>query len=132
MAYCLFWSTTSRTKEPGYPGKGTGTQKPRKPGSSGFSGPKEEMDCGRKDEREHHRAQNAADDSDGQRFQHGRTSPDAECQRKHAGDGGQRSHGDGPQTAPAGLDHGYFGGKAQVAEAMLGVEAEDAVLSPQS
>src|SRR5260370_23074621 len=86
------------------------------------------MDRGSKNEREHHGAKDAADHSDGQRLQHGGTSPDAESQRKHASDGGQRRHGDGAQAAAAGLDHGFFRGEAEVAEAMLGVQEENAVL----
>src|SRR6266705_7195732 len=88
-----------------------------------------EMDRGSKNEREHHGAKDAADNSDGQRLQHGGTSPDAESQRKHAGDGGQGSHGNGSQAAAAGLDHGFFRGEAEVAEAMLGIQEENAVLS---
>src|SRR6266566_2480075 len=88
-----------------------------------------EMDRGSKDERKHHGAKDAADHSDGQRLQHGGTSPDAESQRKHAGDGGQRRHSNGAQAAAAGLDHGFFGGEAEVAEAMLGIQEENAVFS---
>src|SRR5439155_7394380 len=86
-----------------------------------------EMDRGRKDERKHHRAQDSSYDGDSQGFQHGGTSTDAERQRKHAGDGGQRRHGDGTQPAAPGLDHGVFRGIAEVAEVMPGVEQENAV-----
>src|SRR5260370_16610032 len=53
------------------------------------------MNCGGVDQREHHGAENSADDGDGQGLQHGGASANPECQREHPCDGGQRRHGDG-------------------------------------
>ena len=85
------------------------------------------MDRGSEDEREDHGAEDAANNGDSERLEHGGTGADAECQRKHAGDGGQRRHSNGAQPAAAGLDHGFFGGETKFAEAMLGVEEENTV-----
>ncbi len=85
------------------------------------------MDGGSEDERKDHGAENAADDGDSERLEHGGPSADAEGQRKHASDGGQRGHSDGAEAAAAGLDHCLFSGEAEFAEAMLGVEEENAV-----
>src|SRR5260370_328929 len=86
------------------------------------------MDRGSKDEREHHGAEDAADDGDGKRLEHGGTGTDTESQWQHARNGGQRGHGNGPQPAAASLDHGFFSGEAEFAEAVLGVEKQNAVL----
>src|SRR5258708_2475391 len=87
------------------------------------------MDGGCEYERQHHRTEEPAYDDNRQRLKHLRARADRKGQRKHAGDGGQRGHGDGPQTAASGLNHGVFRGKTEIAEAMLRVEKQDAVFS---
>src|SRR5258708_28955483 len=87
------------------------------------------MDGGCEYERQHHRTEEPAYDDNRQRLKHLRARADRKGQRKHAGDGGQRGHGDGPQTAASGLNHGVFRGKTEIAEAMLRVEKQDAVLA---
>src|SRR5207253_5426729 len=94
---------------------------------SRFSGLEIEMNRGSKDEREDHGAQNAANNSDGERLEHLGALPDRKSQREHAGDGGESGHGNGAKTAAASLNHGVFRGKAEVAEAVLGVQKENAV-----
>src|SRR5437588_10775828 len=86
---------------------------------SRFSGLEIEMKRGSKDEREHHGAQNAANNSDGERLKHLGALPDRKRQREHAGDGGESGHGNGTKTAAASLNHGVFRGKTEGAEAML-------------
>ncbi len=49
-------------------------------------------------------------------------APMRECQRKHAGNRGERGHGDGAQAAASCLNHRVFEGHAQRAELMFGVE----------
>src|SRR5207244_6869637 len=94
---------------------------------SRFSGLEIEMNRGSKDEREHHGAQNAANNSDGERLEHLRALPDGKGQWEHAGNGGKSRHGNGAKTPAASLNHGVFRGKAEVAEAVLGVQKENAV-----
>src|SRR5712672_536281 len=83
---------------------------------------------GSEDQREHHGTENAADDGDGERLEHGRTGTDAESQRKHSGNRGESGHGNGTQAATAGLNHGVFTGVAKTAKTLLGIEEQDAVL----
>src|SRR5438046_9340024 len=59
---------------------------------SRFSGLEIEMNRGSKDEREDHGAQNAANNSDGERLKHLGAFPDREGQREHASDGGESGH----------------------------------------
>src|SRR5207244_6174159 len=94
---------------------------------SRFSGLEIEMNRGSKDERKHHGAQNAANNSDGERLEHLRALPDGKGQWEHAGNGGESGHGNRTETAAAGLDHGVFRGKTESAEAVLGVQKENAV-----
>src|SRR5947207_3380764 len=94
---------------------------------SRFSGLEIEMNRGREDERKHHGAQNAANNSDGERLEHLGALADRKSQWEHAGDRGESGHGDGAKTAAASLNHGVFRGKTEGAEAMLGVEEQDAV-----
>jgi hypothetical protein len=55
--------------------------------------------------------------------------PKARARGEHAGHGGQRGHDDGAETAAGGLDHGVVGVEASEAEALIGVEEENAVFS---
>ena len=82
----------------------------------------------RDDQRQHHRRDQAADHGDRQRLQHLRTGADGERQRNHAGDGRQRGHQNRPQPALAGLDHGVARRRSFGAEALIGIEQQDAVL----
>jgi len=52
-------------------------------------------------------------------------------QRKHAGDGGQRSHEDGPQAALRGMKHGGAGVGAFGAITFIGIKQQDAILAPR-
>src|SRR3989440_7160112 len=80
---------------------------------SRFSGLEIEMNRGSKDEREDHGAQNAANNSDGERLKHLGAFPDREGQREHASDGGESGHGNRTKTAAASLNHGVFRGKTE-------------------
>src|SRR2546429_1692455 len=94
---------------------------------SRFSGLEIKMNRGSEDERKHHGAQNAANNSDGERLEHLGALPDGKSQWEHAGDGGESCHSDGTKTAAASLNHGIFRGKTESAEAVLGVQKENAV-----
>src|SRR5579862_8615942 len=85
------------------------------------------VDGGGKDEGEDHGAEEAAYHGDGERLKHFGAGAEAEGQREHAGDGGESGHGDGAEAAAAGLNHGFLRREAEGAEALIGVEEQDAV-----
>ena len=86
-----------------------------------------EVNCRRKDQRKNHRAEQAADDGNGERLQHLRASPNAQSKWEHSSDGGEGRHGDGTETAAAGLKHSVLRRHARVAEGGVGIEEQDAV-----
>src|SRR5437762_13026064 len=94
---------------------------------SRFSWLEIEMNRESKDERDDHGAQNAANNSDGERLEHLGALSDRKSQREHAGDGGESGHGNGTKTAAASLNHGVSRGKTESAEAVLGVQKENDV-----
>src|SRR5579862_5278552 len=85
------------------------------------------VDGGGKYEGEDHGAEEAADYGDGEGLEHFGAGAEAEGQREHAGDGGESGHGDGAEAAAAGLNHGFLRREAEGAEALIGVEEQDAV-----
>ena len=87
----------------------------------------EVVDGGGDDQRQGHGDQQAADDGDGERLEHLGAGTEGEGQGQHAGHSGEGSHDDGAETAAGGLDHGVAGAHASGAEALIGVEEQDAV-----
>src|SRR5258706_4381276 len=73
-------------------------------------------------------AQNPADDGNGERLEHCGTGANPEGKREHSGNGREGGHGDRAQAAAASLDHGFFSGVTETAEAMFSVEKQNAVL----
>ena len=85
------------------------------------------VNCGRNNQRQHHRDQDPANDRDGKRLQHLRACAQGESQWQHARDSGQRCHHDGTQAAAAGLEHGIFGRETLRTKFLVGVEQENAI-----
>ncbi len=69
----------------------------------------------------------AADDCDGEGLQHLGACAECECERKHAGDGGESGHEDGPEPALSGELHAVERGVALCAEAFVCIKQQDAV-----
>src|SRR6516164_9502462 len=86
-----------------------------------------EVNDRREDQGQNNRAEQPADHGNSERLQHLGTRADGECEREHAGDGREGSHGDGAQTAAAGLDERFFRRKTKEAITLIRVEEKDAI-----